>query len=630
MMKHQLAFLYYVTLTCSFLLFTSAVWAKPVTPPQDPSQTITYWKPQVISAEHDENVALAQSVFDVLLRTWDTARVEPDLYIVNSTAGPWAASLADGNILLSRNAIDICLRFGKKRAEHLLAFILGHELAHQRAEDLWHQKFLRLAGSQAPEVQRKLLKDLKIDPDTITQLEQREAQADHDGLLIMASVGYDPFLIVDQKDFFTTWVENLWKVSCSSHTHDPAISSACNKAQSRALRTRAQLTTVATQNSLFELGMQQYVAANYERARHFFSAFGKNFPSRAVFSNIGLAYLQQAIDIEQRISQLDDSRISLIYPIMLSQSPLKPVAETVANNKRGASDIVIAQLVAKKHLLADSAISQFEKAIRLQPDHRNSYLLLAASYLVDDNTFMSRGILQGKYLPKFGKDTEAQLLLAITAHKEQKIEAARTGLRNALNEVSNLRHASLSEDSLRYALTYNLSAISKQLGNLQASQRLWNSLARQSKQNGNAYLFQLAVSNINRDALPNTKTPNDVKTGPVLGDKFKSDDNTMTINELWLDGDKYRVIRKENGGRLVADENNYLIAVSNLPTSGNGKSLNIGDPADRILINYGLPSRRVYVERGEYLAYDELALAVHIVNNRVTGWFSYRNHDTTM
>ena len=127
-----------------FLLTTlSPLQAKPLAPPDDPRQSITYWQKHSISAAEDSLVVMAQGVFKVLLRAWDNSRLEPNLYVVKSSAGPWAASLADGNILLSRAAIESCLKFGKHRAKHLLAFVLAHELAHQRADDLWHQRFFR-------------------------------------------------------------------------------------------------------------------------------------------------------------------------------------------------------------------------------------------------------------------------------------------------------------------------------------------------------------------------------------------------------------------------------------------------------------------------------------------------------
>ena len=271
--------------------------------PQDPTQSITYWKSHVIDPETDSLVAQAQSIFTVLLRTWDGPRVEPSLYVVRSSGGPWAASLADGNILLSRSAIDACWGLGKEKAQHLLAFILGHELAHQKADDLWHQKFLRMAVRQTPEVQQLMMKGLHLSSDEIRDLEQREAQADQEGLVTMASVGFDPFAVVDDKDFFTAWVENIWSASCAGGSAGEAsqtgqnkdLEAACNRARTRAMRAKAQLTNVAAQSTLFDLGMQSYIAGRYQTARRYFFSYGKDYPSRAVYTNIATSYLAEAV-----------------------------------------------------------------------------------------------------------------------------------------------------------------------------------------------------------------------------------------------------------------------------------------------------------------------------------------------
>jgi len=214
---------------CIALLLSRTAVALPSAETEQQNQSIGYWKPYVVNPAKDAGAARAQRVFANLLRTWDDTRVEPSLYVVDSTHGPWAASLADGNILLSRAAIDITLAQGPAHADHLLAFVLAHELVHQRADDLWHHKFFRLVGSQTPERQQELQRGLTLQGEALPDLERREAQADHDGLILMATVGYDPFVVIDvaidgsidgptnavsdtahaTKDFFTHWVENL-------------------------------------------------------------------------------------------------------------------------------------------------------------------------------------------------------------------------------------------------------------------------------------------------------------------------------------------------------------------------------------------------------------------------------------
>lgn len=642
--KHMLA------VHALLLLFTLPLSAQTLTPPQDPTQSITYWKPHAIAAEHDAAVALIQQVFSVLLRTWDGSRVAPDLYVVQSSGGPWAASLADGNILLSRSAIDVCLSFGKQKAQHLLAFILSHELAHQRADDLWHHKFLRLAGSQAPQVQQKILNSLTIDADDINDLEQREAQADHTGLLIMASVGYDPFQIVDQKDFFTTWVENIWNISCGAQKHAAGVNSACIKAQSRALRARAQLVTVATQATLFELGVHAYVAGHYPKARQYFSAFGKDYPSRAVYLNLGLTYLRQALDIQDELLSLDNSAINFYYPLLLDGDVFyTPGNQGTKVTKRGDLRGAIQQLRNQRHQYVESAISHFEKAIRLEPAHRNSYLLLAMSYLLDENTFMIRGIIQGQYIPKFGDDGGTALLLAMTMAREGKQEAAVTHFNNAIrNTIGTPNNSTFADDVLAYSLTHNLAAILKHMGNPTGAETAWKKLAQQAKSNGDGLLFQVVLDKMGT-TKPGTNDPYPANVANYqLGQQYTRPENQAIVSDdLWLEGTRYQVLRIEQNIKLIINNKDRIISATQIanplikkpanrstnnaiPTSTTGNVANtinqdiqIDDAADRPIKRFGLPSRRIHLMSGDYLAYDHLGIAFHTLNGRIAGWFLY-------
>ncbi len=326
-MKHIVA---YFLRTCAVLLSIAischnAVYAENLStslvPPTDPTQSITYWKKYTLEKD-DELVQLSQQVFTVLLRAWDQSRIEPGLYVVESDSGAWAASLADGNILLSKKAIETCFSFGRQRGEHLLAFVLAHELAHQRADDLWHQRFFRMIGAQSLESQKTMMSGLELDTGLLNQLEQKEAQADHDGLVLMSSVGFDAYQIINDKDFFTLWVENIWQQNCAGNQTQKENYNACKQAQVRALRTQVQLETVAAQAMLYELGVQAFVAGNYPQAREYFSIYGRDYPGRAIISAIGLSYFAQAQVMQQQLANLQpgaDSRqqVNFYYPMIL-------------------------------------------------------------------------------------------------------------------------------------------------------------------------------------------------------------------------------------------------------------------------------------------------------------------------
>ncbi|MFT5656876.1 MAG: hypothetical protein ACI9KN_000145 [Gammaproteobacteria bacterium] len=168
-MNRYLALMLAIILPMSSLAATDSA----LLPPDDPRQSITYWKAHAISALDDEDVVLAERVFSQLLRGWDNSRVEPGLFVVRSEGAAWAASLADGNILLSREAIRTCLDFGQQRGEHLLAFVLAHELAHQRSDDLWHQRFFRSMRNQGKQQQDIMLDGQPLNDAKIANIEQK-------------------------------------------------------------------------------------------------------------------------------------------------------------------------------------------------------------------------------------------------------------------------------------------------------------------------------------------------------------------------------------------------------------------------------------------------------------------------
>ena len=634
-MKLLLVITQFVAATTLSVAF--AAHAETLAPPEDPTQSINYWKPHTISPRHDPLAEKAQTVFSVLLRAWDSSRLEPSLYVVESTAGPWAASLADGNILLSRSAIKACVNFGEQRADHLLAFILAHELAHQRADDLWHQRFFRLLGTQSPESAKKMLRGLQLDNKLVANIEQKEAQADHDGLIMMASVGYDPYQILDKKDFFTQWVENIWQNSCRV-TQDSAVEAdACKQAQSRALRARAQLGSVATQAMLYELGVQAFVAGNYYDAERYFTAYGRDYPSRAVLTALALTHMAKALQIQQELIRSGALAIAnFYYPLLLDATAAATPLEHAAGaaGRRSSPDAVSEQQRRKMHQELEKANDYFDKAIRLEPNQKKTYLLQAMSYLIDGNTFMARGVLQGKYIPLFRHDTPSDLLLAMTSALENNDKKAQHAFQRLLKPLSTGNKSDAKQDNtipndlLRYTAYHNYAALLVHLGDNTKALALWEKLAGESQQNGNAFLFRLALSHINPSATPTLQRATALQIdGKRLGDEFANSPtvaNTEQQSELWIEGDLYHVYRLNDGSRFVVGKDHKILSA--WQASGRQQltpGLKMGDNADRTLKTFGIPSRRLHMLSGEYLAYDDYGVAIHIDNHKIAGWFLY-------
>ena len=621
----------FVVLLFTSVLLTSMLMATAVTadntglvPPDDPRQSITYWKDYTLSPSNDALVRETHAVFAVLLRGWDSSRLEPGLYVVKSTAGAWAASLADGNILLSKQAMEICMRYGKQRGEQLLAFVLAHELAHQRANDLWHQRFFRMVGTQSQKDQTSLLRGMNLDADQIQQLEQKEAQADHDGLILMASVGYDPYQVLDKKDFFTVWVENIWQSSCQQVT-DAALTQACRQAQARALRTQLQLDTVAAQTMLYEIGVQAFVARQYPTARDYFTAFGRDYPGRAVISALAMTYLAEAMEIQQAlIKQGDLHQPSFYFPLILDAS--LAASETKSTTaRRGSGDHGAKQKQQLQRLL-DQGIKQLEKAIELEPDYRLSYLMLGNAYLLANNTFMARGVLQGRYIPRFGNDSASDLLLAMTTAIEGQSKAAKLAFQTLLTTLLTATPASsLPNDVLLYAAFYNSAANDYYLGDSNSARSSWQQLIKTAQAAGNALLFRLALNQIKPDTTNTSKTLNVAPAvqGFRLGDIYQAAANTVSSTDLWIEGDKYNVLRNNQGSHFIVNDKGKIIRAWQQDNGTIDQLLQIGDGADRPLKTLGIPDRELHMQSGDYLAYDRYGLALHIQQDKVQGWFLY-------
>ena len=607
-------------------------------PPTDPKQSITYWKKYILDDERDL-VQQSQQIFSVLLRAWDQSRIEPGLYVVESDAGAWAASLADGNILLSKQAIETCYSFGGQRGEHLLAFVLAHELAHQRSDDLWHQRFFRMLGSQSAESQKTMIAGLDLNSELITQLEQKEAQADHDGLVLMSSVGFDAHQVVNDKDFFTLWVENIWQQNCADNTIHNSHYDACKQAQARALRTQTQLETVATQSMLYDLGVEKFVAGDYLQAREYFSIYGRDYPGRAIISAIGLSYFAQAQDIQKQLIKLKASlsdntgsqQLDFYYPMILDAQVSDTATRLSAGSKRADTKSMITRLQKQKTSLIDQSISQFEKAIRLAPDYRQTYLLLASSHLLANNSYRVRGVLQGQYIKKFGNDNAVDMLLALTMAIEGDTDQAIKELeRLSLTSTINKNSSVLAENILRYSVTYNLAELYDSINRSAEAIKAWMNLAQLSQKNGDTLLFRLAVSHIepkNHKILRQNLQQAPTIDGNRLGDSMLL---AKTANksraELWIDGERYQILIDKNSRYITQDDGTLISArQTNSETKAitTDDKLHIGDSADRPFKTLGIPDRRLNLTSGEYLAYDDYGLAVRISNDQVRGWFLY-------
>jgi hypothetical protein len=214
------------------------------------------------------------------------------------------------------------------------------------------------------------------------------------------------------------------------------------------------------------------------------------------------------------------------------------------------------------------------------------------------------------------------MLLALTSALEGKTDAAEKALDQLL--ANNHGSAAMPANLLSYSLYFNRAALAASRHDNARVMQLWKQLANRAKTDGNTLLFRMALGHLlanNSNAKPLTRAP--TVDGKRLGDRV-TDKQIQPVDELWIEGEPYRVYRAADGSRYITAADRQIISA--WQDSGNDRLaglLAVGDSADRPFKTLGIPDRRIVMQSGEYLAYDRYGLALHINNDRIAGWFLY-------
>ncbi len=111
----------------------------------DPRERIDFWRQNYaeLKPQDDPLAERAHLLFRrVLAAAGSRPGVVPRLYILQKDPhkSPFAISIPDGWVILSKGALELCYR-DPELGDDRLAFVLAHEIAHQLKDDFWHMKF---------------------------------------------------------------------------------------------------------------------------------------------------------------------------------------------------------------------------------------------------------------------------------------------------------------------------------------------------------------------------------------------------------------------------------------------------------------------------------------------------------
>ena len=591
------------------------------------------WRNHIVPQE-DKDAAMAYKVFDRLLQARPSMLIPPSLYVIDHSDAPVAALLEDGIIVLNQSAIQLSLKYGKEEGEARLAFVLAHELSHQSSHDLWQRKLQRFVGRRPEEERRDIFRGLQTDDLSFESLERKETLADRNGLVLMMLAGYDPTAVVTQADFFKEWVEHHWGIDCYIDNVTDSVKLACKQANSRTKRALVKLQEVVNQATLFELGMQAYVAGKYSLARKYFVSFGHEFPAHAVHTNIALTYLGEVRALQKKLpSDQADLIHQLRYPFVLESAPsaLKHVQATVRSGEVSLSKREIEGIQKEIKEKVNLASLAFEKALQITPNDKQSYFHLISSYLIAGNLPMARGVLLGKYIPKYSEDKAALFLQATAESIDGNYEKAEGLFLRAIDALNSqaLKDSAFNEASLFYSVYYNYALLLAKLDREAEVKKLWFDFAKYSQRTNKSTLFHFAREQIkqrtlaSRNGIKATSSIYGFRLGQTLVEQQLPSQN-FVFSTIWMEGQQLGVVRMSNGAVYGINKDRKLVAAwqdGGLAKLDSG--IKIGSKSDRINTVYGAPSRQILSSTGLYLAYDNYNLAFHVIDGEVAGWFIY-------
>lgn len=314
--------------------------------------------------------------------------VDPELHIIRNEGAPWAQSLADGSIILTNNALKFCYE-GKslENGDSRLAFVIGHEMAHQFNGDFWQYKFLNTrAGDRDSSLAFQDIRELAKNPDLLLS---RELQADQYGIIYATLAGYKSAeIITGDENFFLDW----------SKRSDPEISASNGMASlsgKRLLSVRMRLKEVSDRIILFKMGVMSYYIGQLEDAISLLGRYASYFPGREVYSNLGGIYLRQAYNEFLQSRTRESFPFALAFGIdTKTRAEIIPAAREYSEEK-----------YREYKKLLTPAIEDLKKAVEYDPFYSEAKNNLGCAFIIDNRYYDAAAMLEDalKLSPENGK-----------------------------------------------------------------------------------------------------------------------------------------------------------------------------------------------------------------------------------
>lgn len=295
---------------------------------------------------------------------------------------------------LEEKAYDICTSFGKDSL-NVLAAIIGHELIHYYEKHGWTELFAADFANM----------EMSAEIGRLDQHLPQETQADFLGGFLSYSAGYRNLEVMPA---FLDKVYQAYGL--------PEVMSGYPSLAERKEMARASLQRCQDLIHAFEMANYLIAVEDYDYAKEYYAYILKEFQSREMYNNIGVANVLAAMNLFPK------QALPFVYPIELdAESRLK-------NNKKSASHGFGGDEKGRVERLKN-AVDYFKTAIILDESYAVGYLNLACAYALleqpIDARYNAQKALQIARTNKRSKTVaDAQIILGIIASQEADMAGA--------------------------------------------------------------------------------------------------------------------------------------------------------------------------------------------------------------
>lgn len=601
----------------------------------DPMSRVDFWRRHFTEVTADSNPLAAQAhgVFDrVSNAAGKRYGQQPQLLILNIDRPDIRLPLAiqGGWIILSEQMLKEMFIVDSESMEGRLAFILGHEIAHQLENDFWNVKFFNAVAAYS---RNGSVAEKERVPETLLEISQmaidkkqsvlKEIKADEQGVLYAALAGYDIGQLFRQRDnnnigngtrhknsiagekaFFRDWIDAVYGLSNAVGQQSKSLQQGDYPSlEEREAAIKTRLYAVYQHAQLFQMGIWYYYSEQYQKAVEAFEEFIRYFPEKSAHLNLAASYHRLAIALSDHQEQKSD----IPFQLSFDTDPYSNAKFTIFRSLQTTQSNYINY--------RDKAIKYYETALLQDRSYVPALNNLACLYLLENKPYKAISLLQDA-ISLDGNNPDLFNNIAIAFYKISDKEKADEHLKRSLDIDSGYAVASL-----------NLSLMAMEAGDEKTAKQFWKQYLDQGMIDDWARLVEQRYAP--KFTLERTAPSLDVELLEQLSAGISTDNipakwHATLMRDLSLANNNYKLIEYKNGLTILSEDDEITMVVATGKFRGKSSfDLKVGDSSKAVIEQYGMPNHRLSTTQGEALSYLERGVTFIVTDHRVSSWIVY-------